>query len=246
MGPKLHNAVGFYLDGVRDGHIAAALDKYVSAGLVQHMPGVRGGREGLADTYGTLVDRYEQRMVQPVRGFEDGSKIFLQTYASFGWRDVEQVTFDIFDTDADDHCAEQWGIVTPVCGRSRSGWSQIDGVAWVSDLERTRANKRLVEAYVTECLIGGDRRHGRYVSTAGYAQHDPELCDGIDAYLHYLDQPGSRRYTRLCQLAGSGNFVAVACESSNGNEDFATCDLYRVEDGRIVEHWGAEQATVVS
>src|SRR5206468_3621654 len=106
---------------------------------------IENGRQGLLDTYEPLVNRHYRRSVQPMRGFEDGSKVFLHTFSSYGWRAVEQVTLDIFDTDEDDHITEHWGVTTPLHMRSTSGCSQIDGPRWVTDSHLTPKNKNLVE-----------------------------------------------------------------------------------------------------
>ncbi len=222
MGPKLQNAVDLYIHGLRDGHLSAALDKYVVTDLVEHSPGIANGREGLLNAYEPLVNRHYRRSVHPMRGFEDGSLVFLHTFITYGWREIEHVTMDIFDTDEDDHIVEHWGVTTPLRSRSASGCSQIDGARWVTDRNLTVRNKHLVEAYVAKCLIGGNDPF-RYLSHCMDHDPDPEV---------------PRRYTDLVQIAGSGNFVAVAARvDSVAGHGLATVDLYRVEDGRIVERW---------
>jgi predicted SnoaL-like aldol condensation-catalyzing enzyme len=227
MGPKLSNVVDLYIHGVRDGHLSAALDKYVGDRFVEHSPGIGNGREGLAEAFEPLLERHYRRSVHPMRGFEDGSKVFLHTFSTFGWREVEHVTLDIFDTDADDHIVEHWGVTTPLVARTQSGCSQIDGPRWVTDTELTGANKDLVERYVRQSLIGG-ANPAAYVSSC--IEHDPDPETPV-------------RYRELLQLAGSGNFVATACRFLDpAGRSRTAADLYRVECGRIVEHWTARQA----
>ena len=38
-------------------------------------------------------------------------------------------------------------------------------------------------------------------------------------------------------MVGQGNFVATLCEAFWEGKPFAQVDLFRIEDGRIVEHW---------
>jgi predicted SnoaL-like aldol condensation-catalyzing enzyme len=231
MGPKLSNAVSLFIDGVRDGHLTAALDKYVGDHLTQHSPGVLDDRAGLAAEFAPLL-RHGRRAVRPLRGFEDGSRVFLHTVATFGWRAVEQVRLDIFDTDADDHLIEHWGVVGPLYASSRSGHSQVDGPLWAEDIDRTDDNKQIVEAYVRECLIDGDRsRLPGYLARERYVDHDP----GAPA-------PEAPQYTRLGQLVGCGNFVATFCEyDADDQAAHAGADLFRIEDGRIREHWDVRE-----
>jgi predicted SnoaL-like aldol condensation-catalyzing enzyme len=244
VGPKLYNAVRLYIDGVRDGHLTAALDKYVADEFTEHSPGVADDRAGLAAALEPLV-RHRRRMLRPLRGFEDGSKVFLHTVAMFGWRDVEQVRLDIFDTDDDDHLTEHWGVATPLRGHSRSGYSQVDGALWADDLDHTAENKEIVEAYVRECLIEGDHtRLSRYLAPDGYVDHDPDALCGLRDYRHFLEGPDVARYTDLRQVVGCGNLVATfsLCDDSITENCDATGDLFRVACGRIVEHWDVREA----
>jgi predicted SnoaL-like aldol condensation-catalyzing enzyme len=234
MGPKLSNAVSLFIDGVRDGHLTAALDKYVGDHLTQHSPGVLDDRAGLAAEFAPLL-RHGRRVIRPLRGFEDGSRVFLHTVAMYGWRAVEQVRVDIFDTDDDDHLIEHWGVAAPLHNDSRSGYSQVDGPLWAEDLGRTEENKTIVEAYVRECLIDGNqRRLGGFLSDDCYVDHDPDAPD--------CDVP---HYMRLSQLVGCGNFVATFCEYDIGDQTgHAGADLFRIADGRISEHWDVREPAV--
>jgi predicted SnoaL-like aldol condensation-catalyzing enzyme len=210
VGPKLYNAVRLYVDGIRDGHLAAALDKYVAEDLVQHTPGVPDGRAGLAAMLRPLVDRHQRRTVVPLRGFEDGSRVFLHTFATYGLRAVERVTIDIFDTDDDDQIIEHWSAHAPLRMSSRCGASPIDGPRMPADLGLTEANKQVVRAYL---------RH------AG----EPVIEHGRDDV----------RYARLDQLVGHGSFVATvgAQNLEYGASLEYGADLFRVDGGRVVEHW---------
>jgi predicted SnoaL-like aldol condensation-catalyzing enzyme len=242
MEPKLFNAVRLYIDGVRDGHLNAALDKYVSEDLVQRSTGIASGRAGLAMHLGPVVAAYDRRMIRPMRGFEDGSCVFLHTFHCYGLRQVEQVCIDIFDTDADDHIIEHWNVTTPLRSRSRSGCSQIDGPTGVTDLHATASNKAVIRAYVDEVLIGGRTdRLCAYVSTDSYTQHDPDIGAGVRGQLTYLDEmtvAGTPvHYVGVDVLVGSGNLVAMTGRCEFGSRTYAVSDLFRLEYGRIVEHW---------
>jgi predicted SnoaL-like aldol condensation-catalyzing enzyme len=244
MGPKLFNAVRLYIDGVRDGHLDAALDKYVAEDLVQRSTGIAAGRAGLAKHLEPLVSKYDRRMVRPMRGFEDGSSVFLHTYHCYGLRQVEQVSIDIFDTDGDDHIVEHWNVTTALRSGSRSGSSQIDGPTCVTDLDATASNKAVIRAYADEVLIGG--RIGQisaYVSPETYTQHDPDIGNGVSGQLTYLDEMMTAGtpvdYLGVDALIGSGNFVAMAGRCRYGDRTYAIADLFRLEHDRIVEHWDA-------
>jgi len=242
MGPKLYTAVRLYVDGLRDGHWSAALDKYVVDDLVQHTDGLGPGRAGLAEAFAGAVARHERRTVRPLRGFEDGSRVFLHTFHSYGHRAAERVTIDVFDTDTDDHLIEHWSVTADLAGCSRSGYSQIDGPTVARDHGATEENKALVAAYADDVLAGGRAdRIRRYLSAATFTQHSPEMAGGWQGYARYLDgleEAGTPlRYTRVDLLIGSGDLVALGGRCVVGAREFAVADLFRIEAGRIVEHW---------
>lgn len=48
-------------------------------------------------------------------------------------------------------------------------------------------------------------------------------------------------YTSIKKVLGQGNFVLVASEGSLMGEQAAYYDLFRVENGKIAEHWDVVQ-----
>jgi predicted SnoaL-like aldol condensation-catalyzing enzyme len=48
-------------------------------------------------------------------------------------------------------------------------------------------------------------------------------------------------YTDIVVIAGQGNFVATLSKTNwndgKTNQDFATVDIFRLENGMVVEHW---------
>jgi len=241
MGHKIHNVISVYVDGVRDGHLFAALDKYVEADLIQHSPGIAGGRDGLFEAYYPLVARYDRRFIQPLRGFEDGRWVFLHTFQSFGYRDVERVNFDIFDTDDDDHIIEHWGVTAPLSPASAAGCSQIDGPMYVENLTATAANKQLIEAYLVDVVIGGHRsRADRYVRP-DCIEHAAAVTGAPSADRPGHDQVSATTYVDVAQVVGSGNYVATLSNVMTGAQRRVVGDLYRVECGQIVERWSTSQ-----
>jgi predicted SnoaL-like aldol condensation-catalyzing enzyme len=45
------------------------------------------------------------------------------------------------------------------------------------------------------------------------------------------------KYDRIHQVLGEGNFVLVVSEGTFGARHSSFYDLFRVENGRIAEHW---------
>ena len=119
-----------------------------------------------------------------------------------------------------------------------------DGPTEVVDLEKTDANKALVQGFVDDVLLGGqfDKLPEYVVMGPGeYLQHNPMVGDGVEslgAALAAMAESGqAMTYTKVHKVLGQGNFVLTMSEGTIGDTPTAFYDLFRVADGKIVEHW---------
>ena len=61
---------------------------------------------------------------------------------------------------------------------------------------------------------------------------------GLGAALKALaDQGITMKYDKIHKVLGEGNFVLVASEGRFAGKDTSFYDLFRVENGKIAEHW---------
>ena len=121
-----------------------------------------------------------------------------------------------------------------------SGRSQSDGPQQVTDLGATEANQALVTEFAEKVLKGGDfSAVTNYVSTASYQQHDPKAADGLDGWgaaVATWAEAGKQLSYRTIQIIAEGDFVLLQSEADFGVPVWYY-DLFRVQDGTIVEHW---------
>lgn len=232
MGRKLDNAVRFLDVTINDGNPAGALDSYVAAASTGTAARTSQLRHRLSTIYRPLLERYDRRFVRPMRGFEDGSRVVVHSFQSFGYRDVERVVFDIFDTDGSDRIIDHLSVCAPLVATS-TGRSQIDGPWLVDDVAATAPNKHLVAHYVKR-LAAGDVAGAAALRSPRYTDHTP------DAY-----RSTTRASLGPPHIFGCGNFVAAVRTVAAGPAIGRSCDLYRITDGRLTDHWGAVE-TVAS
>jgi predicted SnoaL-like aldol condensation-catalyzing enzyme len=99
-----------------------------------------------------------------------------------------------------------------------------------------------VRAFVDDILVNGrmDRLAG-YFDGDNYVQHNPQIGDrlsGLGAALQTMAKAGiTMKYDTIHRVLGEGNFVLVVSEGNFAGRHSAFYDLFRVQDGKIAEHW---------
>lgn len=233
------NAIGLYMSGIRDGHPREAVARHTGARYTQHSTGVKDGAEGFIQFFEPFIAKNPDRDIRVVRALQDGAKVFVQAYQNLGQGEVEWVTTDFFDSDDDGKIVEHWDVIAPFGAPNPSGRTKVDGSTEVRDLDKTEANRSVALEMIKACLIGGDaERLPEFVSEETYQQHNPDVPDGLEHFQELLAQPDRPLTYQECFMSvAEGNFVATLNRAKWEDQDLCQCDLFRLEDGKIVEHW---------
>ncbi len=247
MGQRLDNAKALYMEAIQDGHAEEAIGKYSGSRYTQHSTPVRDGQEGFIEFFADFKKRNPIRDIEIVRAFEDGRYVFLHVVQNLNNGEFKYVTADIFDTDDDAKMIEHWDMIDEMVDETVSGHSQVDGPTEPTDLDKTERNKVVVSGFLNDVLKGGDYdKLTDFISTETYIQHNPLIGDGLDGLAAYVTQLGedgkSMVYEEIHNVIGCGNFVAAMSKMTLGGVDMAVIDLFRVDAGRIVEHWDVMEA----
>jgi predicted SnoaL-like aldol condensation-catalyzing enzyme len=122
---------------------------------------------------------------------------------------------------------------------NESGHTQTDGPTQANLSEDTEKNKSVMRDYYQTIHISGDHsKIPQYVS-ADQVRHEPGVRDGLAAFLRDLESAMQHRtIDEIKFVLAQGDFVFIVARGSLEGEPCAYIDLYRVEDGKIVEHWG--------
>ena len=82
---------------------------------------------------------------------------------------------------------------------------------------------------------------GANIPDATIPQHNSNIADGVsgltDALAALAQQNIQMIYTTTHQVLAEGNYVLAVSEGTYGGVPTAYYDLWRVENGKIAEHW---------
>lgn len=221
------------------------IKQYFAQDYIQHNPHVPTGIEPVIGF--TPLLKQAGTTTKNHRILVDGDlAVMHNTYnnaEAFGAKQV--VTFDIFRV-ANGKVAEHWDAINPLAEKTASGRTQVDGPTQVVDLDKTQANKTLVKNFVDDVLFGkAPQKITDYISTTEYHQHNVGIKDGLDglneAIGQLMAQNNMFKYSKIHKVLGEGNFVLTVSEGEWNSKPQAFYDLFRVQDGKIVEHWDMVQ-----
>ncbi len=227
--------IGTFATG--DADLAASLLK---EDYIQHNLAYGTGRDAFVSSVQYLAAAPAATTVENIRAFEDGDYVFLQTVYNFAGAG-EQVAFDIFRFE-DGLIAEHWDNLADKAEPNPSGHTQIDGTMELTDLDKTEANRELVKNFLYDVMMGNNaEKTADYFDNGAYIQHNTGIADGLDglgAALAALAEQGIQMiYDETHLILAQGNFVLAVSEGSFGGAPTSYYDLWRVENGKIAEHW---------
>ena len=201
---------------------------------IQHNPLTREGNVGLAELFKRLAKTSPR--VEIVRVFEDGDYVFAHT--DYDFNEVE-VGFEVFRFE-DGLVVEHWDNLQskPACPNP-SGHTMLDGTRETADFERTEENRVRIRTFVEEVLVRGQLdRLDHFIDSAGYVEHNPKMRDGLPALRDALSSDvAARSYEKIHRVLAEGSFVLCVSEGYRDEEHVSFYDLFRLAEGKIVEHW---------
>ena len=138
-------------------------------------------------------------------------------------------------------------------GKSLCALAILAGIAMPSgafaasrDLKVEEANRKLVVEFYDRFFNKHDVEAASVVAE-DYRQHNPQVPDGKKPLVSFFtgffkDNPQSK--AEIVRTAADGDLVWLHVQATDGADDRgeAIVDVFRVKDGKIVEHWDVIQA----
>ena len=222
------------LQGLGNGDAELATRYLNPKKYIEHNPRSADGVDGFRE-YIRLLTKEDHRL-KVVRTFQDGNYVFTQ---EDGVILGENTFFDVFRFE-DGLIVEHWVFSAKAGPPNKSGHTQLDGPTQAKDLEDTEKNKALLRRYYETFHIRGDHsRSEQYFAGDLCIRHEPGVRDGVAEFMRDVELVMQHRtIDEIKILLGQGDFVFIAAQGTHEGEPCAYIDLYRMQNGKLVEHWG--------
>jgi len=220
--------------GISAGDVQTATRYIDHRRFLQHNPYAADGVEGL--TQFIRESPRDQLKLTVTRALQDGPYVVTQAK---GQRSGKNIFFDVFRFE-DDLIVEHWAFSARDAPPNESGHTQIDGPTEAKHLEDTEKNKSFVRRYYETFHIRGDH-DGReqYFTGEVMIRHEPGVRDGVSEFMRDVEVLMQHRtIDEIELLLGQGDFAFLAAKGTHEGKPCVYIDLYRVENEKVVEHWG--------
>ena len=209
-------------------------------GYIQHNLAYGTGAEAFCGSVSYLGSAPIKTTVNTIRAFEDGDKVILHTIYNFAGAG-EQVAFDVFRFE-DGLIAEHWDNLASLTPANPSGHTQVDGDTNIVPNENTEKTREIVSNFLVDVMQGKNPdRTAEYFDGNNYIQHNSSIADGLDGLenaLKTLAEQGIQMiYDKVHYILACGDYALGISEGTFGGAHTSFYDLWRVQDGKIAEHW---------
>ena len=231
------------------------LTEYMADDLIQHNPQEPNGAQGLAEYFQTeFWEKFPPLKAEIVRILVEDDLVFTQSRWALPentdpWGQGSFAIGDIYRIE-DGKLAEHWDIGQPVPEGSVNGNTMFDGGIWHAEPEEIEeANKLVVLKYFEEGINNKNLDALDDIVAEDWIAHNPTEPKGLaglkEVFTGFFDQ-SPEIYADVKRLIADGNFVVAhnhyTINAADRGNDFAqpagaTFDIFRLEDGIIVEHW---------
>jgi predicted SnoaL-like aldol condensation-catalyzing enzyme len=118
--------------------------------------------------------------------------------------------------------------------------------AWAADAAQMESNKKIVVDFYEKGLNKKDFEAAAQYFGSKYVQHNPNAADGAEGFKALLQMLRDRfpnSHSNIKRVFAEGDYVILHVHTVRepGTRGTAIVDIFRLENGKIVEHWDVRQ-----
>jgi predicted SnoaL-like aldol condensation-catalyzing enzyme len=118
--------------------------------------------------------------------------------------------------------------------------------ALAADAKQMEENKKTVRALYEAVLNKKDFEEASKYLGPKYIQHNPTAADGpegLKGFVNFLKEKFPNNKSEIKRIFADGDYVVVHVHAVRepGTRGNAIIDIFRLEDGKVVEHWDVVQ-----
>lgn len=204
----------------------AAIDQYWANPYLQHNPIAQSGVTAFRSIMSSFVTS-GSFSYQRLRTYAECDLVVVQgRYSGTG------VIFDMFRVQ-NGKLMEHWDS-------DGNQASDAGGPTQITDRAATDTNRAHVESLYANGLIPNNAATAATYFANSLVVRRAPTRSGASAFFDHI-AASQIRYTRLHHIIADGNFVFVIAEGTLNNTRYGFYDLFRLENGLIVEHWDSRR-----
>ena len=233
----------FYRRTVAHGDLDYA-EQIIADDYIQHSLMVKPGKAGLLEALKAM-----QQMPKPANPAKPAKPFmrliaendYVVTNLGFEFGGKHMVVVDLFRL-RNGQVIEHWDAVQQQPETTLNGHPMMDGAVEVEDIGATEASKTVVSAFFQRVMIERKFEALSAFVASDLIQHKPEIANGRDGLWQYLQQKKEDfAIQKVLRIIGEGNFVVVQSEGQLDRKPGTFYDVFRLSQGKVVEHWGVQQ-----
>ncbi len=211
--------------------------KIIAENYIQHNPQVKTGRSGLLEaiTYLKSLPQNNEALKPFMRIFAE--RDYVVVHSRFEFAGQKKIVIDLFRLE-DGLLAEHWDAIKDESNTSVNGNSEIEGPIQIEDDALTQKNRAVVKNFVRGVLQKGNFDIVDDYVKMDVVQHHPGLQNGIPGIREYAKEV---RIIKMHRMVAQGNFVLTQAEAMINDKESVAYNIYRLEEGKIAEHWSVTQ-----
>ncbi|QEC79727.1 nuclear transport factor 2 family protein [Mucilaginibacter ginsenosidivorax] len=217
---------------------AELIPEFVLENYRQHNPKAPQGRAGITGMINylkTLPLPPEGAKSPIIRTIQEGNMVV--THLDIQFMGKRMVVIDLFELE-NGMLAGHWDAIQEVPDQTGLTITASNGTAEIDTTASAENSKQIVNAFYQAIL---DKKMPAELLKVDYTEHDPAVTATGKALDEYL-LTDHNRDIKIHRVIAEGDFVVVQSQFKRGGKGFVFYQIFRVEGGKIAEHWSVEQA----